>query len=418
MSRVLLLIHRIPYPPNKGDKIRSFNLLKQLASQHEVYLGAFVDDDADWGHEGELRKWCAEVFLRPLDARVRKVASLRGLVTGEPLTVPYYCDAKMARWVEACVDQGIEQVVVFSSAMAQYVNKPQLQSLTRIVDLVDVDSEKWRAYAPRHRWPMSWVYRREARRLLAYERAVAANFDASVLVSPQEADLFRTLAPESRDRIFAAVNGVDTDYFSPSGVYSNPYRANEQVLVFTGAMDYWANVDAVSWFAESILPQIRQQIPQARFYIVGSRPTEQVRALGQSGGIVVTGSVPDIRPYLAHAAMAVAPLRIARGIQNKVLEAFAMGRPVLATSAAMEGIVVPDQLRVLTCDQPAEFVAQGIRLLKEGDQHGYGRTARETVLSEYSWSESFALFDQLLKRFSADRIQRRSGKVKLEESRT
>ena len=410
MNRVLFLVHRIPFPPNKGDKIRSFNLLKQLAKNHEVHLGAFVDDAADWRHEPDLGQWCADCFLRPLRPRARKLASLAGLVTGQPLTVPYYRDRSMAAWVHhKCIVEGIDQVVVFSSAMAQYVLGPQMESLTRIVDLVDVDSEKWRAYAPRHRWPMDWVYKREADLLLAYERKVAQNCDAVVLVSPQEAQLFRELAPESSDRIHAVHNGVDADYFSPDHSFENPYSSGDRVLVFTGAMDYWANVDAVTWFAESIYPQIRSEEPSARFYIVGARPTDQVRKLGRIEGVTVTGAVHDIRPYLAHSLAAVAPLRIARGIQNKVLEAMAMARPVLGTQAAMEGIEIPSSLEALVCNEPADFVSRALALLHASGGDGSGKLGRETVLREYSWTESFSRFEQLL----AECRPSRSGQMRV-----
>lgn len=397
MSRVLFLAHRIPFPPNKGDKIRSFNLLKQLARSHEVHLGAFVDDSADWAHERELRNWCADSFLLPLNSTYRKLVSLVGLGTGKALTVPYYHDRKMSRWVNAkCANEKIDRIVVFSSAMAQYILGPAMRDRTRIVDLVDVDSEKWRAYAPRHRWPMSWIYRREGRRLLAFERAVAADCDAVVLVSPQEAQLFRELAPESAQRVHAVHNGVDTDYFSPDHHFDNPYSRTARPLVFTGAMDYWANVDAVTWFAETVFPAIRKQVADAVFYIVGARPTEAVKRLEQYEGVTVTGAVPDIRPYLAHAVAAVAPLRIARGIQNKVLEAMAMAKPVLATAAAFEGIDAPAELKALACEEPQGFVTAALGLLRDGDRDSYGRLGRETVVSRYGWAESFARFDQLL----------------------
>lgn len=397
MTPILFLTHRIPFPPNKGDKIRSFNLLKQLALHHQVHLGAFVDDDADWKHEAELRQWCAECFLRPLRPASRKVTSLRGLLSGQPLTVPYYRDREMTRWVRSkCADGGIRKAVVFSSAMAQYVLGKDMSDVERVVDLVDVDSEKWREYAPRHRWPMNWVYQRESAKLLAFERLIASECDATVLVSPQEAQLFQELAPESRDRVHSIHNGVDTEYFSPSHAFESPYGRDTRALVFTGAMDYWANVDAVTWFAESIFPQIREQVPMARFYIVGARPTEQVRRLARIDGVAVTGAVHDIRPYLAHATVAVAPLRIARGIQNKVLEALAMAKPVLATPAAMDGIEVPKDLDTLVCEQPGTFAELATQLLVAGDSRGLGDIGRRAVLKHYSWSESFSRFDELL----------------------
>src|SRR5450830_1901821 len=185
---------------------------------------------------------------------------------------------------------------------------------------------------------MSWLYRREGRRLLQYEQQVAAAADVSLFVSRAEAELFRQLAPAAAHKTGFLNNGVDIDYFSPAHRFDNPYPADSQIMVFTGAMDYWPNIDAVQWFAHEVLPAVRQRHPQALFYIVGSRPSAQVLALAALPGVQVTGTVPDIRPYLAHASFAVAPLRIARGIQNKVLEAMAMRMPVLVSAQALEGI--------------------------------------------------------------------------------
>ncbi len=397
LTPVLFLAHRIPFPPNKGDKIRSYHLMEQLARHHEVHLGAFVDDPSDWQHQAELKNWCAETFLRPLKPTVQRLSSLRGLATRVPLTLPYYRDRKMAEWVkQKCTSAGIDRVVIFSAAMAQYVLGVRSHFQRCIVDLVDVDSEKWREYGPRHRWPMNWIYAREATLLLRYERMLAQQCDATVLVSSQEAQLFRELAPESADRVYSIHNGVDAEYFSPGHVFPTPYAPGAQILVFTGAMDYWANADAVVWFAEEILPHVRSAMPQVQFYIVGARPSERVKRLGRLDGVTVTGAVADIRPYLAHARAAVAPLRIARGIQNKVLEAMAMVKPVIATTAAMDGIDAPPRLRALLADEPAQFVDRLQQVLKDDDSGEFGRLGRELVLERYAWSESFARFDQLL----------------------
>ena len=187
-----------------------------------------------------------------------------------------------------------------------------------------MDSAKWSQYANSRSWPLSAIFKREGARLLAFERAVANGTEASVFVTPAEAQLFRTLAPECSTRVHHAQNGVDTDYFSPAHELPNPFATDEDAIVFTGAMDYWPNVDAVTWFARDVLPTIATQRPRARFYIVGIAPTPAVQALAQDPRVVVTGRVPDVRPYLKHARVVVAPLRVARGIQNKVLEAMAM----------------------------------------------------------------------------------------------
>jgi sugar transferase (PEP-CTERM/EpsH1 system associated) len=275
--------------------------------------------------------------------------------------------------------------------MGQYAD--DLSDARRVMDFVDVDSDKWAQYARSKRWPLSWLYRRESRCLLRYERAVAARWDAGIFVSRDEADLFARLAPESGARVHGVYNGVDSVYFSPERNYENPYAPGGPVLVFTGAMDYWANVDAVTWFASEVFPRIRTAHPDARFYIVGARPSAAVQMLSSRPGVSVTGSVPDVRPFLAHAHAAVATLRIARGIQNKVLEALSMGRPVVATSAAAEGLLPCPNDALVIADDPAILAQQCLALLKQAYTGDQGRAC---VLKHYAWDRNLAHVIDLL----------------------
>jgi sugar transferase (PEP-CTERM/EpsH1 system associated) len=249
---------------------------------------------------------------------------------------------------------------------------------------------------------MNLVYRYEAKQLLRYERQVARDYDASLFVSAPEAELFRTLAPESSPKIGHFSNGVDTDYFSPEQQHPSPYAPGERALVFTGAMDYWPNIDAVKWFASEVFPLIRErtggEMSDARFYIVGSRPAPAVQALAQQPGIVVTGTVPDVRPYIAHAAVAVAPLRIARGVQNKVLEAMAMATPVVVSPQALEGIDAVPGSELVLADAPGAF-ADACAALLEGQADAsaaIGRAARAKVQRQYSWSSNLACIGESL----------------------
>jgi sugar transferase (PEP-CTERM/EpsH1 system associated) len=390
MRKLLFLSHRIPYPPDKGDKIRSWHLLQHLARNWQVYLGAFVDDPDDWRHVHVLQSLCADVKLQPIEPASRKLRSLRGLITGEALSLPYYRDQELSAWVESRLSLGMDAVVVYSSAMAQFVM--HVGDIPRVMDFVDIDSDKWLQYAESKSWPMSWLYRREGRCLLDWERKVAACFDAGLFVSASEAADFRALAPESSGKIGYYNNGVDAAYFSPDAVYPNPYPEGQPTLVFTGAMDYWPNVDAVTWFAREILPDLRRVHPNALFYIVGSRPGAEVRAL-ESQAVRVTGRVEDVRPYLAHAYAVVAPLRIARGIQNKVLEAMAMARTVVSSPQALEGIAAVHEAEVLCADTPARFVSALDRVMNGLD---CGQAARARVVADYSWTVSLAPIDALL----------------------
>lgn len=393
---LLFLCHRIPYPPDKGDKIRSYHLLRYLSAHYRVYLGAFVDDPGDWVYAAKLEELCEELCLIKLNPRLARIKSLWALCSGQALSLPYYASGKMSRWVAGLLSQNkIERIVVYSAVMAQFVNGEKHSSCTRIADMVDVDSEKWREYAQQKRFPMSWLYRREACHLLQFERSVAQSWNHSLFVSVAEAAKFKELAADVADRVGSYSNGVDSDYFSPDQVFPRPYKESERVLVFTGAMDYWPNIDAVNWFAREIFPAIFSDDKQLRFYIVGSNPAAQVRKLGDLPGVVVTGRVDDVRPYLAHATAAVAPLRIARGIQNKVLEAMAMGLPVIVSEAGLEGIAANHEQEVLVAKQDSDYE----RLIRGVLKHQYtalGRAARERVRQDFSWENNLPQVGKLL----------------------
>lgn len=394
MEPLLYLVHRIPFPPNKGDKIRSYHLLRHLAKRYAVHLGTFVDTPGDMAYAPQLQSLCASHHIEMLGARTARLRSVSGFLTGEALTLPYYRSSALQSWVRQVVErQRIRRALVFSGAMTQYVKDLDLRV---VVDFVDVDSAKWLEYAQRRVWPSSFVYRREGERLLAFERAAAARSAACVFVTRAEADLFERLAPECRDRVNVIEMGVNTDYFAPHPERSSPYAAGESAIVFTGAMDYWPNIDAVTWFATDILPKIRAEHPDARFYIVGMNPSPAVKALDSREGVVVTGTVPDVRPYVQHAAAVVVPLRVARGMQSKVLEAMAMSRPVVVSSASMSGVrgAPGSELEVATSAE--EFSQKVLALLGTGRGDVLGRAGRARILADYSWERNLAAFDRLL----------------------
>ena len=393
--KVLYLVHRLPYPPNKGDKVRSYHLLKHLAARHEVHLGTFIDDPDDEQHLPRVRELCAGLHAARLNPRTAKLLSLRGLLTGEALSLPYYRDAGLQAWVdETAAHVGFEAVVVFSGVMAQYTRG--LGNVKTLVDFVDVDSAKWRDYAPEHAWPMSWLYRREFNRLLGFEQSVATAADCSFLSTSKEVDLFRRLSPGLAFEMEALQNGVDADFFAPDPARASPFAAGELPLVFTGAMDYWPNVDAVTWFVNDILPALRQRFPALRFHIVGRSPAPAVQALAGEA-VHVTGTVPDVRPYLQHAAAVVAPLRLARGIQNKVLEAMAMARPVVAASNCVGAITAEARLGLEPAEDVAGYVERVSALLEDRQAaDAAGRSARQFVLAAYSWDAHLGGLDRHL----------------------
>lgn len=396
MKDLLYLVHRIPYPPNKGDKIRSFHLLTALASSYRVHLGTFIDAPEDRQHAQVLQRYCASWFAAPIDPFWRRLRSLEGLLSGRPLTEAFYRHRPLAAWCSKVLrERRIERVVTFSSSMAQFAFDLPTPA-RRVMDFCDIDSDKWRQYASHRRGPSAWIYRREAKLLERLEREVARKFDISVFVSEREAQAFRAIAPESADRVRAIRNGVDLEYFDPATTHARAAGCDQPYVVFTGAMDYWANVEGVTWFADEVWPTVRAAIPAARFLIVGSRPATQVLRLANRSGITVTGAVPDVRPYLAHAHAAVTPLRVARGIQNKLLEAMAMERVVVTSSAAVQGIDEHPPQEVLVADDAAEFARLVTAVLRAPVRRSADN--RRYVADRFHWSRNLETFLQLVER--------------------
>lgn len=389
MRDLLYLCHRIPFPPDKGDKIRAWHMIEHLSASFRVHLGCFIDDPDDAVHLPTLRERVASLGCFPLDplrARLRALARLR---PGAPLLTGYFHDRRLADWVRQTARRhGIAQVMVFSAAMAAYADL--LPSVPRLLDMVDVDSAKFAAYGRTSGWPRRLVWAREGRTLLAFERAAALRFDRTLFVSEAERALFTGLAPESAARTMAVGNGVDLDYFTPAATFEPPLPPGRPMILFAGAMDYRPNIEAVSWFAAKVMPGL----PSAVFAIVGSNPTPAVKALA-ADNMIVTGRVPDTRPWLQRADLVVAPLRIGRGVQNKVLEAMAMARPVLASPAAMTGIDATPGRDLLVADTPADWMAAA-RAVLEGRHPALGRAGREMVARRHAWRQALAPLDALL----------------------
>jgi len=391
---LLFLSHRIPYPPTKGDKIRAWHFLERLARGYRVHLGCFVDDPADNAHVPVLQEICADTFCVTLDKRRQKFRALAGLRPGRPLTLDYFGDAQLRRWVEGKLNSGrMRRLFVFSSAMAGYVMESNHPG--SVLDMVDIDSEKWSDLATRTQWPARAVWAREGRTLLRFERRAAAHFDRTLFVSNAECQRFVAIAPENRDRVTFVENGVDLAYFTATRAFDNPFPEGRRSLVFTGTMDYWPNVDAMLWFSRAVMPVLRERWPGLVLAIVGADPSPDVAALAASGDTIVTGRVADARPYLAHADVVIAPLRLARGIQNKVLEGMAMGRPVVVSPHAFEGIRA-EQGRDLLVAEDAAGMADAISAVLLGRHGALGANARAAMERGYDWSKALDRLDEIV----------------------
>ncbi len=394
LAKILFLAHRVPFPPNKGDKIRAFHELDHLARHHDVWLGAGADDPADLEHLAYARAQFRDACFG-LSGRVRTAANLAGAaLDGTPLSVARFHHPGLMRWcadILARVEPDL--VFVFSSAAARFV-LGRMRGRTRLVtDFVDADAEKWRAYEAAAAAPGRWLYGAEFRRLVRYEARVAAASAAGLFVSQTERDLFAGLVPESASRLAVVPNGVDTDYFRPDPALGPVARGS---IVFTGTMDYKPNIDAVTWFAREILPLVRRAAGHARFRIVGAKPAAAVQALAALDSVEVTGTVSDVRPHLGQAEAVVAPLRIARGIQNKVLEGMAMARPVIATPEALDGITARPGEDLLVARDTAGFATQVAAVLEGKAPGTLGANARAAVIAHHGWAHHLAGLDGIL----------------------
>lgn len=390
---LLFLAHRIPYPPNKGDKIRSYHLLKALSARYRVHLGCFIDDPEDAVWLPNLEALTESVCAIPIRPAVRKLASLAAITSRGSMSARFYANKVLADYVAERLPD-VERVLVFSSPMMQFLPADIGSSKTCLADYVDVDSLKWRQYAARKPFPVSWLYRLESRRLARDERIWAARARRVSFVSEDEAELFQNAGAPQGVEVLAIPNGVDATSFDPRIEHPDPKPSSGPRVVFVGAMDYWANVDAVKWFVETCWPRILAKVPEAQFQIVGRHPTNEVQRLA-GPKVLVTGGVEDVRAWVAHADVVVAPLRIARGIQNKVLEAMAMARPIVATPEALEGIRLPEDLnKSMRAKDPDAFAAKVCEVLGTGapeDCPDY----RQFVLDHYSWQAAARSLEQV-----------------------
>ena len=400
MGEILFLAHRVPFPPDRGDKIRSHHLLRAVAALGPVHVACFADDEGDAAHEAELADVAASHCLVPR-AKPLAVAGLQAMATRRPVSLAAFADRRLASYVEKVLrERPICAIFVFSGQMGQYV--PASWTGRLVVDFVDVDSAKFGAYARSASWPLRWLHGREERLLRAEEARLAARASAGLLVSEPEAELFRSrLAPELQAacNVLAVGNGIDCTGHDPQGTAPEPRLAPfaHPRLIFTGQMDYPPNVAAVVRAATRIMPLVRAVYPEASFHVVGRKPTGAVLALDGLNGCHVWGRVDDVRPWLKGADAALVPLDLARGVQNKVLEAMAMGLPVIASPEAATGIAATNGATILSGAEDAAL-AQAVISLADDPARGraIGQAARAQVMAAHAWPAMLAPLADLL----------------------
>ena len=387
--RILVVCHRIPFPPNRGGKIRPFHMISHLAERHSVTVASLAHTEEEFRQANGLTNYCEEVIGEVVPARMRWAHAVAALPSRRPSSAHYFWSEQLKQRIDAAAAQKrFDRILVHCAFVARYV--VDLEADFKVLDFGDIDSCKWADYSRERRKPLAYGYALEARKLRRLECQLADRFDACTVTTRSELDEYATFG--SRTSCAVVPNGVDTSYFRPK----SQDRKERPVLVFLGRMDYFPNVDGIVWFAEQVFPRIRRARPDVQLRIVGADPAAAVRRLA-GPGVTVTGYVADVRPHLADASVAVAPLRIARGTQNKILETMSFGIPVVSTVQAAKGIQAQPGRHLLVAKDAAEFAADVIQLL---DDHQLRRRlaadARAEVLPVHNWDASMKVLDSVL----------------------
>jgi sugar transferase (PEP-CTERM/EpsH1 system associated) len=356
--RILALTHRLPYAPDRGDRVRAYHILRHLNRRADLELVSFVHDDAEASHAGQMQEVAAIVQVRRVPHIRNHARALAALAGSVPLTHILLDAPGMQDALTGIVQQRRPDLVfAYGSGMARFAVDHPLRGIPVIVDFVDMDSQKWRELAERSAPPLSWVYRREAKRLGAFEARAASIARANLVVNEKEAKIARLLAPDAGIHVIG--QGVDLEHLRPA---SEP--TNRPQIVFCGVMNYAPNHEGMIWFVRSVWPIVLQQRPDATLVIVGADPQRSLLTLAaKQRSITVTGRVPDVRPWLWDSAIGIAPIHLARGVQNKALEAIAAGLPIVITSAVAEGLPAVTRPAMLIADDPERFALQIIELL-------------------------------------------------------
>jgi sugar transferase (PEP-CTERM/EpsH1 system associated) len=384
--RILFVCHRTPYPPSDGARVRAFHIIRHLARSHEVTVATPTRSADERKCAEQLKQHCSAVITGPITRLAAAARMVKNLATATPSSMGFFYSPRLAARIRQAGP--FDMVFVYCSSVAPYVEG--IESTVKVIDFVDMDSQKWLVYAKAHRFPLSLGYWLEGVKLRREEARIARAFDLSMCVTPGELATLRGFGVRPATGWFP--NGVDLDYFTPT---KTPYDPN--AICFVGRMDYFPNQQAVTDFCDHVLPKVQKARPEASFTIIGAEPPRAVRELARRPGVSVTGTVADVRAFVRRSALSVAPLRIARGVQNKILEAMAMGVPVVASPQTANGIdAVPGRHLMVAADAEA-MAAAVIRLLCDGKERArLAHAAREHVVQIYSWEEAMRQMDALL----------------------
>jgi polysaccharide biosynthesis protein PslH len=388
--KILFLCHRFPYPPDHGARIRAYYFIRHLSQKHSVIVGTLAQSEQELAEGEGLKESCEEVIAEILPRHIRWFQALIALPSSCPSSTAYFWSTKLKKRLDDILaSQKFDLVFVFCAFMAQYVL--ECRGGFRVLDYGDIDSAKWSEYSRYKRFPLSWGYFLESVKLRNYERGVSEKFDHCTVISESELEEFKRIGITVPCSIIS--NGVDTDYFCP-----NPTIDSESsVIVFLGRMDYFPNVDGITYFAKEVFPLISSARPGVKLCIVGSNPTKSVKELAAFPNVSITGYVPDVRSFLGGAAVSVVPLRIARGTQNKILESMAMGIPVVTTAQAAKGVGSTVAEHLLVADSAVDFAKQVIAVLDDKELRvKLSEAGRRQIENTYVWSVSLKKLDALL----------------------
>ena len=389
--RILFVSHRFPYPPRSGSKIRAFHMIRHLGNTHEVTVASLARSDTEFEEAHGIDRYCARHFVVRVTNPVQVARMFGRLLTRSSLSSGFFYAPDFARLIRQEMEaRAYDLVIAHSSSVAQYV--VHLERTSKLLDFCDMDSQKWLAYGEHRPFPIGVGYRIEGIKLRAEERRLAAAFDLCTTATRAEANTLEGYGTACATAWFP--NGVDAEYFAPG---DEAYDSN--TLSFVGRMDYYPNRECMVRFCRDVWPLIRKARPRARLLIVGADPTPSVRRLGRIPGVAVTGSVPDVRPFLRQSAAMVAPLAIARGTQNKILEAMASGVPVVTSSIAARGVDAVAEDHLMVADDPNAVALAALRLMNDrGARDRLAVAGRERMLSHQTWAASMRRLDAIVDR--------------------
>jgi sugar transferase (PEP-CTERM/EpsH1 system associated) len=403
---ILFLAHRFPYPPDRGDRIRSWNILRYLSQRANVSLACTTDTPIKNEEMNAVRSICDRVLIAPLDRRMRWVHASSHWLAGKSLTEGLFWSRKFALTLDYWADvTPFDQVFVYCSSMLPYARRKSLRSLSRVVDLVDVDSQKWKDYAEKSNFIRRQIYHSEAQRISRLEKLSGSESNAVLLASEAEAVLLRGQVDCGKSSILGVSNGVDSNYFDmqavPPGlrlaVHTNQTDPTALRLIFVGVLDYLPNIEGLRWFLQNVWHPLRQRLPNLTLDIVGKNPGLEISKFVAQPGVRLVGPVEDVRPFIAAADVVIAPLKIARGIQNKVLEAMSMAKPLLLTTLAAQGIDAVSDKHYVVADTAEDWIENLAALARCPEaRHQMGELAREFVELEFNWDTCLAPLDRLL----------------------